>query len=154
MCSEVPSTRQALWNGRSRELVQRDALRAGVDQLDAWAVRDLEPGTDLDTALTELHHGLLEILDAVDEDRPLSLKMSSQQHRRRVGVQAHHRHPRPERLDREDQLATQAGGEMLDVPRYVAAWKVDELQAAEHGEQPNRDRSPRVHLSTSVGRLP
>jgi hypothetical protein len=77
-------------------------LDPGVDQLDAGPVRDLEPQTDPDVTLSELYNGLLEILDAIDEDRLLSLEMSSQQNGRRVGVQAHHRHRRPERLGRKD----------------------------------------------------
>jgi hypothetical protein len=74
--------------------------------------------------------------------------MSGQQHHRRIRVQAHHRDSGLERLDREDQLATQAGCEVLDVARYIAAWEVDELEAIEDDEQRNRPEWPRLLIST------
>ena len=59
--SEVAPTREALGGVWPGELVERDALRTGVDQLDPGAVRDLEPRAYLDAALVQFQNGLLEV---------------------------------------------------------------------------------------------
>src|SRR5436305_11583102 len=97
--SEVAPALQALRRGRTGELVDRHALRAGAAQLGAGAVRDLEAGLDLDAARLELGELATEGRDAVHEHRLLALEMAREQQGGRLGAEAHHRHARPERLD-------------------------------------------------------
>jgi hypothetical protein len=67
-------------------------------------MRDLKPHCDLHFALAELIDLALKIGHAVNQDGLIALEMLGQQQSRRVRVQPHHRHTRPERLDREDQF--------------------------------------------------
>ena len=120
-----------LW---SRELVERDPLWARVGQFSTRTVWDLEPHCDLHLAPAQLRDRPLELGHAIDQDRLIAVEMPGEQQGRRMRVQPHHRHPCPERLDREHQFCAQATAEMDQVGGHVTAGEVDEVEPIEHGE--------------------
>jgi hypothetical protein len=99
-------------------------------------VRDLEPAGDLDAPAFQLSKRLLEVLDAVDEHRLISLQVTGKQHRGRALGQLDHRDPGPERLDGKDQRAVERFGVMGYVPRDVATRQVDEVKIVEQAREP------------------
>lgn len=96
-------------------------------------MRDSEPRLDLDAVRLEMVDRLLQILDPVDEHRLISLQMPRKQNCRLPLSQPNHRHPRPERLNRERRPCPKALGEVGKVGGDVAAWEVDEVELVEHG---------------------
>ena len=106
--------------------------------LRARAARDLEPESDFYLTVAELCDRALEIDDAVDQDRLISLEMLGEQRTWRMRVQLHHRHTCPERLDREDHFRAQLMGEVRDVGCNITAREVDEVEPIERGESLRR----------------
>lgn len=97
-------------------------------------MRDLELDAEVDPPVPELCDGLVEILDAVDEDRLVALEMPGEQERGRSRGQPHHRHAGAERLDGEYELRAQPTGEVLHIGGDVPARRVDEVKPIEHSE--------------------
>ena len=97
-------------------------------------MRDLELDAELDLAVAELRDCLIEILDAVEQDRLVALEMPGEQERGRIPGQPHHRHACPEGLDGERELRAQPTGEVVHVGGDVPAWQVDEVKPIEHSE--------------------
>jgi hypothetical protein len=74
----------------------------------------------------------MEIVDAVDENWLVAVKMSGEQQRGRIRRQPNHRHACPKGLDGEHDLGAQPTGEVLQVGGDVAARQVDEVEPIEH----------------------
>jgi hypothetical protein len=85
-------------------------------------------------SVAELRDGLVEILDAVDEDRLVALEMAREQEGRRIRGQPDHRHACAEGLDGEHDLRAQPAGEVRHIGCYVPARQVDEVKPIEHPE--------------------
>jgi hypothetical protein len=66
--SQVAPTGQAIGGLRSRDLIERDALRPGIDELHSRPERDLEAPACGHAASSQLGDRLIEVCDAVDED--------------------------------------------------------------------------------------
>ena len=129
---EVAASGESLVSPWPRPLIQGNPLRPRVGHLDAAPVRDLKIHADLDVTVAELCDCPIEILDPVHEDWLVALEMAREQKRGRIRGQSHHRHPCPERLDREYRFRPQPMGEVFQVAGDVPARQVDEVEPIEH----------------------
>ena len=76
-------------------LVQGQALAAGRGKRTDGPLGNLEGARPAPSSRLELVEGRAEILDPIDEDRSVALKVLGQQDARRIVRQLDHRDPRP-----------------------------------------------------------
>jgi hypothetical protein len=131
--SEIATAGKAARRFGSSELVERYPLGPANQEFDAGTVRNLEAPHDLHIATSQFTNLTLEVKDPIDEHGFSSLKVPGYQHSRRVLCQIDHRHPGPERLDREYEFRAQRIGEAHQVTGNIAAWHVDKVEALEQG---------------------
>ena len=98
-------------------------------------MRNLKARSNLDSALRQLGDSPIKVSHAVDKDRLIALEMPGQQQRRRIRIQANHRNPGTERLNRKYELAAQPAREVLHVRGDVVARQIHELQPLEQDNQ-------------------
>lgn len=135
MGSEVAPAVEALGGVGSGELIERNALRPWVDNLDRRPVWNAKACSNPHAAALQLDNSSIEVWHTEQEDGPIAIQMPGEQYRGRLWVQANHRHSGPEGLNGENKLGAQPGGEVLDVGRDVTAWEIDELKPAKHNPQ-------------------
>src|SRR5262245_3124352 len=131
IASLVDTTGEVLVDPGPDQLVQRETVAAGGLERAARPVRDLEGSHRRPPAAPELGERGIEVVAAVDENRPLAVEVAGEQY---VGTVAepdpgHHRSHPP---NPEDQLAAEdvrVVGLVLD---HVGARDVEEVQAREH----------------------
>jgi hypothetical protein len=148
---EITPTAKTLADLWSRELVDRDPLRARIGQFSARTMWDLESHCDLHLALAELSDRPLKFGHAVDQNWLIALEMPGEQQSWRMRIQPHHRYACPERLDCEDQLCAQPTAEMVHVGGYVTAGEVDEVEPIKHEREPtgvSGEERAEVNVST------
>jgi hypothetical protein len=130
--SEVAPAVEVLGNIRPGELIERNALRSWIDQLDDGSVWNTETCSNFHAAVLQLDDGLFELWHTEKEDGLIAMEMLGEQYRRRLRVQANHSHPGPEGLNGENQLGAQSSGEVHNIRRDITAWEINKLQSAEH----------------------
>ena len=133
---EVAPIGQTLRGVGPSQLVEREALRPGADELDARPMRDLETRADLYAPILQLGDGQRQVGYAVDEHGLVALEMTSQEQDWWVGAESNHGHPRPERLDRKHELRAHLISEVLQIGCHVPAGEVYELKRVEHEPEP------------------
>src|SRR4029077_1238878 len=74
-----------------------------------------------------------QVVDPVDQDRPLALEVVREENVRRLFGQLEHGHPGAHSLDREHQLRSERIDEELRVPGYVVTRRVQVLELLKWG---------------------
>ena len=137
--AEVVSPRQAGVGLGPRQLVDGDPLPAGRTELDARPVREAEALAGVEPAPVEVGDGRVQVRHTEHEHRSVALEVLREHDARAPFAQPNLRHPRPEGLDREDDLGVQDVDVEGEVARHVPARHVEEVELLE-GDAGHRPR--------------
>ncbi len=156
--SEVVSALKALDDQGPAGLVDRDALAAWGTERACRAHRQFQGPAALPATTLERCHGGIQILDAIDEDRAISVEVAGEQDARRTRCQLDHGDARAHPVDCEDSATAQDVREPRRIRFGIAAGHVHVVQSFERGvahprqHDPNRAR-PRASKQSQWGAL-